>query len=225
MGRNNQNLEPAARCVPTKNCVWRVIQQPPITNGTSSTRYRPRKTNNYKPPAWQPHPGCQDGAAGGCALTMKKKKPITIKLATTTAATRCWTLNSASAANTKRRLLYGKFACPTCQTLNWTTCRAIAQWVARKTPWSCERCRTTARKKSAKSSTASYADNRAKTTCPCAAIRSPRAAHPTAAASVSVTASHARKRPTGRRYIRVKALLDKQPDDVRNGQFKSPRST
>ena len=89
-----------------------------------------------------------------------------------------------------------------------------------------ERCRTAARAKSAKSSTANYAGSRAKQRAPCAAIRSPRAAHPTAAASALATASPARKRPTGRWYIRASRRCSTSNRlTFGNGQSKSPRST
>ena len=158
--------------------------------------------------------------------SMKKKKPITIQVGHDYGGYKVLDIELRFCGEySKRRLLYGKFACPTCQTLNWTTCRAIAQWVARKTPWSCERCRTAARK-SAKSSTANYAGSRVKQRAPCVAIRSPRAAPPIAAASVSATASPARKRPTGRQYIRaLRPCLTSSRLTFGSGQFKSPRST
>ena len=68
---------------------------------------------------------------------MKKKKPITIQVGYDYGGYKVLDIELRFCGEySKRRLLYGKFACPTCQTLNWTTCRAIAQWVARKTPWS-----------------------------------------------------------------------------------------
>ena len=70
------------------------------------------------------------------ALTMKKKKPITIQVGYDYGG---WVLDIElrfCGEYSKRRPLYGKFACPTCQTLNWTTCRAIANGFAHKTPWS-----------------------------------------------------------------------------------------
>ena len=158
----------------------------------------------------------QAATAPGDALTMKKKKPITIQVGYDYGGYKVLDIELRFCGEySKRRLLYGKFACPTCQTLNWTTCRAIAQWVAHKTPWSCERCRTTARKKREVVNRKLRGQPR-KTTCSlCGDPFTTRSTSNRCRQCVSDGIAREKEASKSPVNPRVKALLDKQPPDVR----------